>query len=175
MKRIILALVIILPMLSTSACAQGGYNAYVVSSDWRSAPIIDSETGQAVGQAYHSFAVLLEDVRDQKAYFNINVSDPSIPNVTNQFELYIPIDYMEKADVESQNVPAIISLDTITLNPMAGIHSFKEGVLEVIARFYDEIGPMRFIQNVENGYMFLLGMNLVWVGEQEVKLIEYDD
>jgi hypothetical protein len=175
MKRILLALVLIFPLLSALACDQSGYNAYVVSSDWRSAPIIDSETGQAVGQAYHGFAVLLEDVRDQKAYFYINVSDPSVPNVTNQLELYIPIDYMKKADVEEQNVPAIISLDTITLNPMAGMHSFKGGVLEVVARFYDVIGPMRFIQNVENGYLFLLGMNLVWVGEQEVKLIEYDD
>ena len=77
--------------------------------------------------------------------------------------------------MELQNVPAIISFDTIRINPMAGIRLFKEGKQEVIARFYDEIGPMQFIQNVGNGYLFLLGMNLVYVGEQDVQLVKYVD
>lgn len=58
---------------------------------------------------------------------------------------------------------------------MAGISLFREGKQEVIARFSDEIGPMQFIQNVDNGYLFLLGMNLVYVSEQDVQLIRYVD
>jgi hypothetical protein len=82
---------------------------------------------------------------------------------------------MEKAYVEQQFVPAIISLDTIRINPMAGIRLFREGQQGVIARFYDEIGPMQFIHNVDNGYLFLLGMNLVHISEQDVQLIKYVD
>ena len=90
-------------------------------------------------------------------------------------DLYIPIEYMKKAYVEPQFVPAIISLDTIRIKTMAGINLFREGQQQVIARFNDEIGPMQFIQNIDNGYLFLLGMNLVYVSEPDVELIEYDD
>jgi hypothetical protein len=175
MKWILLTLVCILPIFLTAACGQSAYNAYVVSSDLRAAPIIDSKTGQTVGQAYNGFSVSIDEVRNQRAYFHINISDPSLPNIIGKMELYIPVEHMKKAYVEPQNVPAIISLDTITINPMAGISLFRQGVLQVIARFNDEIGPMQFIQNVENGYLFTLGMNLVWVSEQEVKLIKYVD
>jgi hypothetical protein len=175
MKRILLTLVFILPVFLAGACGQSTHNAYVVSSDLRAVPIIDSEIGQAVGQAYNGFAVSIDEVRNQKAYFYINISDPSLPNITTKTELYIPIEHMKKAYVEPQNVPAIISLDTITINPMSGISLFRQDILQVIARFNDEIGPMQFIQNVESGYLFILGLNLVWVSEQEVKLIKYDD
>jgi hypothetical protein len=175
MKEILLTLVCILPIFLAAACGQSTHNAYVVSSDLRAVPIIDNETGQTVGHAYNGFAVSMDEIRNQKAYFHINISDPSPPNITTKTELYIPVEYMKKAYVEPQNVPAIISLDTITTNPMAGISLFRQGVLQVIARFDDEIGPMQFIQNVENGYLFILGMNLVWISEQEVELIKYDD
>ncbi len=175
MKRLLLTLVCILPIFLAVACGQSTYNAYIVSSDLRSVPIIDSETGQTVGQAYNGFSVSIDEIRNQKAYFYINISDPSIPNITEKMELYIPVEHMKKAYVEPQNVPAIISLDTITINPMAGISLFRQGILQVIARFNDEIGPMQFIQNVENGYLFILGMNLVWVSEEDVELIKYID
>ena len=90
-------------------------------------------------------------------------------------ELYIPITHMEKAYVEPQYVPAIISLDTIVLNNMAGIALFREGKQQVIARFDKEIGPIQFIHIVQNGYLFTLGVNLVYVSEIDVELIKYDD
>ena len=175
MKRILLTLICILSVFLAVACGQSTYNAYIVSSDLRSVPIIDIETGQTVGQAYNGFAVSTNEVRNQKAYFYINISDPSLPNITTKMELYISIDYMKKAYVEPQVVPAIISLDTITTNPMAGISLFREGQQQVITRFNGEVGPIQFIQNVENGYIFMLGMNLVYVSELDVKLIKYDD
>ena len=82
---------------------------------------------------------------------------------------------MERAYVEPKNVPAIISLDAIRINPMAAINLFLEGKQQLIARFYDEIGPMQFIQNVDNGYVFLLGMNAVYINEQDVQLTKYID
>jgi len=175
MKKTLLILIVILLMTLVSACNQSDYNAYVVSSEWRSAPIINSATGEAVGQAYQGFAVAISDVREQKAYFQLRISDPSIPNITTKVELYIPIDYMVKADIKEQNVPAIISLDTITISPLASFRLYDEAVLKPVARFYSEIGPIQFIQNVKGGYMFLLGMNLVWVGEQDIRLIKYVD
>jgi hypothetical protein len=180
MKRIMLALLSILPMLLTVACEQIEFNAYVVSSELRAAPIIDSETAQTVGQAYDGFAIALNDIRDNRAYFFLLLSDPSIaddmdplPNIAGKIELYIPIEHMKEAYVELQNVPAIISLDTITIDAMAGISLFKDVEQQVIARFNDEIGPMQFIQNIENGYLFILGMNLIYVSEQDVKLTKY--
>jgi hypothetical protein len=155
--------------------SQNAYNAYIVSSDLRAIPIIDSRTGLTVGQAYNGFAVQLDDVRNEKAYFTINISDPSVPDSLKTMEYYIPADHMKKTYVEPQNVPAIISLDTIVLNPMSGIALFREGKQQVIARFDKEIGPIRFIQSVQNGYLFTLGMNLVYVSETDVELITYDD
>ncbi len=151
------------------------YNAYVVSSEWRSAPIIDSLTGLSVGQAYNGFAVFASEVNNGNAYFPINISDPSVPTNIERMDLYIPIDYMIRAYVEPQNVDAIISLDVIRINPMAGISLFLIGKQQVIARFNNEIGPIRFIQNVDNGYIFQLGMNLVYVNEQDIRLTEYVD
>jgi len=155
--------------------SQNTYNAYIVSSDLRAVPIIDSNTGLTVGQAYNGFAVQLDYVRDGKAYFTINISDPSAPNSVETMEFYIPADHMEKTYVEPQNVPAIISLDMIFIKPMAGIDLFREGQQQVIARFDDEVGPIQFIQNVQDGYLFTLGMNLVYVSEIDVELIRYDD
>lgn len=175
MKRILLTLVCILPIFLTVACNQDkDYNAYIVSSELKTVPIIESETNQAVGQAYNGFAFPISEVRNQKVYFYINISDPSLPNITEKMELYIPVEHMKKAYVEPQNVPAIISLDTIIIKPMAGIRLFREGQQQVIARFNDEVGPIQFIQNVQNGYLFILGMNLVYVSELDVELIKYD-
>ena len=39
----------------------------------------------------------------------------------------------------------------------------------------DEVGPIQFIQNVQSGYLFTLGMNLVYVSELDVELIKYDE
>lgn len=155
--------------------SQNPYNAYIVSSDLRAVPIIDSKTGLTVGQAYNGFAVQLDYVRDGKAYFTINISDPSVPNSLKTMEFYISAAHMEKTYVEPQNVPAIISLDTIVLNPMAGIALFREGKQQLIVRFNKEIGPIQFIHSVQNGYLFTLGMNLVYVSEIDVELIIYDD
>lgn len=168
-------LICLLPSLLTIACEQSEYNAYIVSSELRSVPIIESETGRTVGQAYNGFAVSIEKVRNQKAYFELNISDPSIPTQTEKIELYIPIEYMKKANVEQQITPPIISLDVISINPMAGISLYIEGQQQVIAMFYDEVGPIQYIQDVQNGYLFTLGMNLVYVDELDVKLIKYDD
>ncbi|UCB42022.1 MAG: hypothetical protein JSV77_05975 [Dehalococcoidales bacterium] len=155
--------------------SQNTHNAYVVSSDLRAIPIIDSNTGLTVGQAYNGFAVQLDYVTDGKAYFTINISDPSAPTSVETMEFYIAADYMEKTYVEPQYVPAIISLDMILIKPMAGINFFSEGQQQVIARFDDEVGPIRFIQNVQDGFLFTLGMNLVYVSEIDVELITYDD
>jgi len=175
MKSILLVCICILSAFIVTSCDNTESNAYVVSSELRAVPIIDDEAGQAVGQAYDGFAVLINEVRNGKAYFFINISDPSLPQNIKRMDLYVPVEYMKKAYVEPQFVPAIISLDMIRINPMAGIRLFREGKQEVIARFYDEIGPMQFIQNVDNGYLFLLGMNLVHVSEQDVQFIEYVD
>jgi hypothetical protein len=150
--------------------SQNVYNAYIVSSDLRTTPIVNSKTGLTVGQAYNGFAVQSDYVKDGKAYFTINISDPSVPNSLKTMEFYIPVAHMEKAYVEPQNVPAIISLDTIVLNPMASIVLFRGGKQQVIARFNEEIGPIQFIHNVQNGYLFTLGMNLVYVGELDARI-----
>jgi hypothetical protein len=175
MKNILLLSILIVSIFLSTSCSGIEPNAYVVSSEFRSVPIIDDETGQTVGQAYDGFAVLLSEVRNGKTYFFMSISDPSLPQNIKRMEFYIPVEYMKKAYVEPQFVPAIISLDTIRINPMAGINIFRQGKQEVVARFYDEIGPMQFIQNVDNGYLFLLGMNLVHVGEQDVQLFKYVD
>jgi len=174
-KRILLVLISIMAMFSILGCGKDNYNAYVVPSGWKSVPIIAGETGQSVGQAYMGFAVSITEVRDDKAYFYLNISDPSVPHITQTMEFYIPIKYMKKAFVEPQAVPAIISLNMIRINPMAGISLFRNGKQQVIARFAEEIGPIQFIQNVEKGYFFVLGMNLVYVDQQDVRLIKYDD
>lgn len=154
--------------------SQNAYNAYIVSSDLRAIPITDSKTGLPVGQAYNGFAVQLDYVRNGKAYFNINISDPSVPNSLKTMEFYIPAAHMKRTYVEPQDVPAIISLDTIIVNPMAGIALFREGKQQVIARFDREIGPIQFIHSVQNGYLFTLGGNLVHVSELDVELMKYD-
>jgi hypothetical protein len=155
--------------------SQNAYNAYIVSSDLRAVPIVDSKTDLTVGQAYNGFAVQLDYVRDGKAYFTINVSDPSVPNSLKAMEFYIPAAHMEKAYIEPQNVPAIISLDMIVLNPMTGITLFREGTQQVIARFNEEVGPIQFIHSVQNGYLFILGMNLVHVSALETALLKTVD
>ena len=175
MKNILLVCIFILSAFIVTSCDNTESNAYVVSSELRAVPIIDNETGQTVGQAYDGFAVLISEVKDEKAYFFINISDPSLPQNIKRMDFYIPVEHMKKTYVEPQFVPAIISLDTININPMAGISLFREGKQQVIARFNDEIGPMQFIQNVDNGYIFLLGMNLVHVSEQDVQLLKYID
>ncbi len=175
MKIILLVCICIFSTFIFTTCSKIESNAYVVSSELRAVPIIEDETGETVGQAYNGFAVLISEVRNGKAYFFINISDPSLPQNIRRMDLYISIEYMKKEYVEPQYVPAIISLDTIRINPMAGIYLFKQGKQEVIVRFNDQIGPMQFIQNVENGYLFLLGMNLVLVNEQDVQLIKYVD
>jgi hypothetical protein len=151
------------------------YNAYIVSSELRAVPIIESETNQAVGQAYNGLAISIKEVRNDKAYFYLNVSDPSASDITIRREFYIPLNHMRKAFVEPQVVPAIISLDTIRIKPMAGISLFREGQQQVIARFNDEVGPIQFVQNVQNGYLFTLGMNLVYVSELDTELIKTVD
>ena len=173
MKNIFYICVCILLAAIFASCNSIEPNAYVVSSDLGTAPVIDDETGQAIGQAYDGFAVLSSEVRNGNAYLFINISDPALPQNIKRMDLYIPVEYMQKAYVEPQYVPAIISLDTIRINPMAGISQFRQGRQEVIARFDNEIGPMQFIQNADNGYLFLLGMNLVHVSEQDVQLIKY--
>jgi len=58
---------------------------------------------------------------------------------------------------------------------MAGISLFREGQQQVIARFNDEVGPIQFIQNVQDGYLFTIGMNLVYVSELETELLKTVD
>ena len=174
----ILTLVIVLTSASTLSCSRDqslDYNAYIVSSELRAVPIIESETNRTVGQAYNGFAISITDVRNDKAYFYLNFSDPSASNVIIRKEFYIPLNHMIKAFVEPQVVPAIISLDMILIKPMAGISLFKEGQQQVIARFNDEVGPLQFIQNVQDGYLFVLGMNLVYVSEIETELLKTVD
>lgn len=174
-KRILLALIFTLAMFSILGCGNKDNNAYVVSSGWKSVPIFAGETGEYVGQAYDGFAVSISEVRNEKAYFYMNIADPSVPNITQRINLYIPIQYMTRAFVEPQSPPLIISLDMIRINSMAGISLFRVGKRQVITRFIDEIGPIQFIQNVENDYLFVLRMNLVYVDQQDVRLIKYDD
>ena len=147
---LILTLVIVLLSASTLSCSGDkgiDFNAYVVSTELRAVPIIESETNRTVGQAYNGFAIAITDVRNDKAYFYLNVSDPSASNVIIRKEFYIPLNHMIKAFVEPQVVPAIISLDMILIKPMAGISLFREGQQQVIARFNNEVGPLQFIHN----------------------------
>jgi hypothetical protein len=146
-----------------------------VSSELRAVPIIESETNQTVGQAYNGFAISITDARNDKAYFYLNITDPSASNVITRKEFYIPLNHMTKAFVEPQAVPAIISLDMILMKPMASISLFREGQQQFIARFNDEVGPIQFIQNVQDGYLFTLGMNLVYVSELETELLKTVD
>ena len=66
-----LALVTVLLSSSTSCSNDQNmdYNAYIVSSELRAVPIIESEKNQAVGQAYNGFAISLKEARNDKAYF----------------------------------------------------------------------------------------------------------
>jgi len=97
MKGIILICVCILLAATSASCDSIKPNAYVVSSELRAVPIIDVESGQAIGQAYNGFAVLLSEVRNGKAHFFINISDPSSPQNIKRTNLYIQIEFMRKA------------------------------------------------------------------------------
>ena len=175
MNKLVIILLCLLPSLLIVSCEKDEYNAYIVSSELISVPIIESDTGQTIGQAYNGFAVSIDEVRNQRAYFYINISDPSLPNVSERMELYISIDNMKKANVEPQIPPPIISLDMIIIKPLVDISWYRESGPQVIAKSSDEIGPMPYIQRVENSYLFTLGMHLVYVSEQDAKLIKYDD
>jgi hypothetical protein len=136
-------------------------NAYVVSSEWESAPIISSETGQTVGQAYQGFAVSITDTKDGKAYFDVNIA--------NSEELvYIPVEYMESAFVDNQSPSAMLSFDMIYTNPGVDISILKNEDRHVIARFIDSTGPIQPVIILDDGYIFLLGMNWVYVSQSDV-------
>jgi hypothetical protein len=140
-------------------------NAYIVSSEYKSAPIISSETGQTVGQAYPGFAISLTDVKNDKAYFDLKIDNSSQ-------SLYILIEYMEKACVNMQNSYMFLSLDAIYVNADVNIIMANNDAQYAIAKFVNSIGPITPIFIYNDGYAFIIGMNWAYVANNDIVLIK---
>jgi hypothetical protein len=84
-------------------------------------------------------------------------------------EFTVPLEYLTKAYVEPQAVDAVISTDTIRVHPGAPI--VGEDGKELI-RFKDALGPMYYIQKTDKGFLFTLGMSVVYVKETDADLIQ---
>jgi hypothetical protein len=140
-------------------------NACIVSSKYKSAPIISSETGQTVGQAYPGFATSLIDVKNDKEYFDLNIDNSS-------HSLYILIEYMEKAYVNMQSNYMFLSLDAIYVKADVNIIIANNDAPYSITKFIDSVGPITPIFIYNDRYAFIIGMNWVYVTNNDIVLIK---
>jgi len=137
-------------------------NSYIVSEDYKSAPIYNEENNEIVGNGYRGFALNIDSVKDNKEYFKIQISNGS------QKEYYIPTKYLKKEYKEPFVVVTIISTDAILINKNAPIYD-NEG--SIIVKFNEDLGPIRYIQKTDKGYQFTLANNLVYAKESDIKNI----
>ena len=140
-------------------------NAWVVVKE---APIVDAQTGDTAGTAFPGFAISLMNEADGKASFSINFMDDKGENIKAEKKYTIDTADMEKKFVEMQAVIQIISVDMIRIKPGAPIYNDKD---DKLLFFNEEIGPFRYIQKGDKGYMFTLDMNVVFVREADAELI----
>ncbi len=132
-------------------------NAWVVVTE---APIIDTASGKRAGTAYPGFGLALHNAENGKAEFSLTFMDDTGDKVKEVKTYSIDTSYMAKKYVEPQAVIEIISADMIRINPNAAIQNDKG---EVLLRFTDAIGPFRYIQKTDKGYMFTIDINVVFV------------
>lgn len=135
-------------------------NSYIVSEKYKSVPIYDKDTNKIVGHGYKEFSLNIDKKKDDKVYFEIQISDGS------QKEYYIPIKYLEKGYKEPFVVITIISSDAIVINKNGPIYN-NDG--NIIVDFNEDLGPVRYIQKTDIGYQFTLANNLVYVKESDIK------
>ncbi|MDP2891773.1 MAG: hypothetical protein Q8O09_01395 [Bacillota bacterium] len=166
MKKVILIILAAVLTLSFSACdILKEPNAYLVAD---TAPIFDA-SGRQVGQAFNGFALDLNSVRDDKAYFTMSIVDPNKPEPAAT-EYYIPLENLRKGYKEMEAVIEIISVDAVLVNAGAPIYDSKGNIL---ATFDEPFGPFRFITKAdEKGYMFLIANNVAFVRDADVQLIK---
>jgi hypothetical protein len=81
---------------------------------------------------------------------------------------------MESAFIYKQAPSEAVSLDIIYINPGVDISLLEDDEQQIIARFVDSIGPMQPVIILDNGYLFLLGMNWVYVSQPNVVHISID-
>jgi len=135
-------------------------NSYIISEKYDSVPIYNEETNNVVGHGYKGFSLHIDSQKEGKVYFETQISDGS-KNV-----YYIPLKYLEKGYVEPFVALTVISTDAIIINENSSIY---DGHGNVIAKFDESLGPIRYIQKTDKGYQFILANNLVYVKESDIK------
>lgn len=140
-------------------------NVWVVA---REAPVMDADTGKQAGTAYPGFAIALANEKDGKAMFSIAFLDEKGENVKTVKNYAIETSSMEKKYVEPQAVIEIISADMIKVKPNGVFYNDKD---ERLLNFTEEIGPFRYIQKTDKGYMLAIDSNVVFIREQDAEFI----
>lgn len=147
-------------------------NCYVVSSEFENVPLYDAVTDKHAGTVFKDFSVNLTDVRDDKAYFTVQVADDLLADNTIQKQYYIPVKYLEKTYKEPFIIPMIISIDKIKVKENATLYAINDGVKQPAMKTGQAIGPMHFIMKTSNGYEFTLANNIVFLQPEDVELIK---
>ena len=119
---------------------------------------MDAATGKQIGAAYTGFTLNINSRDGDKAFFEISVLDDKGENVKEVKTFTIDTSYLEKAYAEPQAVILLISVDMIELKPGAVLYN-SEG--KALLAFSEAIGPFRFIQKGDFGYMFTMDTNVV--------------
>jgi hypothetical protein len=143
----------------------GSPNAWVVTKD---APVTDADTGKQAGTAYPGFAVPVQTTAGGKAGFDMKFLDDKGEKFTVEKHYYIDTSYMEEKYVEPKAVIEMISKDMIEVKANGVFYNDKG---EKLLSFSEKVGPFRYIQKPENGYMLTIAMNVVYVKEEDVNFI----
>ncbi|MHB1315045.1 MAG: hypothetical protein ACYCX2_06085 [Christensenellales bacterium] len=160
------------PVSSATPAGTGAPSETNAPNVWRvtkDAPVMDAATGKQAGTAFAGFAVSIENVSGNKASFEMALLDDKGENVKETRTYTIDTSYMELTYVEPQAVIMIISLDMIELKPNAILYNDKG---EKLLSFTDAVGPFRFIQLSDKGYMFTIDFNVVFVKESDATFIK---
>lgn len=140
-------------------------NVWMVKQD---APVLDADTGKEAGRAFAGFMLSIQNEKDGKVAFSMNLLDEKGENTATVKNYAIDTKYMEKKYVEPQATILMISVDMIKLK--AGGSLYNEQGQKLIT-FNDAVGPFHFIQKTGEGYMFTLDFNVVYAKEADVEFI----
>lgn len=146
-------------------------NSYSISKEFENAPLFDAETNKQVATVSKRFSVSLSDLKDDKVYFNLPVTDGTLQDKVIQKQYYIPSKYLQKAYKEPVMTIMMISIDSIVLKENASIYSYDNGKKNLVMKTSEKIGPLHFIQKTDNGYQFLFANNVVYVQPEDVEYI----
>jgi hypothetical protein len=147
-------------------------NSYSISRKFENVPLFDAETNKQVATVSNGFSIPLSDIKDDKVYFSLPVTDNTSQNKVAQKQYYVPSKYLEKAYKEPFVMLMIISTDTIILKDNASIYSYDNGKKNLVMKTSEKIGPFYFIQKTDNGYQFQFANNLVYVQPEDVEYIK---